>query len=146
MTRGVVLIKADKKLSEAAKKMRDLEVGSLIVESHDGVVLGVLTDRDIIVRAVAEDKDLSSTVVTEIMTPDPVSCRAEDSIERAAELFAKHKIRRLLIKDATGAVVGSVSLGDLIRNIFKVSTKSARGQRFRNRRSAARSVEQIPVH
>ncbi len=154
MTPAIIITKEDTTIAEAAKKMRELDVGALVVES-DSIVAGILTDRDIVTKAVAEDKDLFSTFVYEIMTPNPVMCSSEDSIETAAKLFAKHQIRRLLVKDPSGNVVGILSLGDLavktddpglLTDVFRRITESGRDEKFHMRRTDPEAIEQLGAH
>jgi CBS domain-containing protein len=99
-------------LAEAARLMREADVGALLV--MDGrEPAGIVTDRDIVVRAAAEGRDLASTTVSDVMSPAVVSCRDTDTAEAAARTMAVKQIRRLVVRDRTGDVVGVVSLGDV---------------------------------
>jgi len=112
MTRDVECAWPDDTLQEAALKMKALDVGPLPVCDSDRVV-GMLTDRDITIRAVAEGRDPKSTRVRDVMTPNVVSCSEDDPVEEAARLMQERQIRRLLVLDRNQRLVGIVSLGDL---------------------------------
>jgi CBS domain-containing protein len=112
MTEAPELVSADASAMEAAEKMRELDVGSLPV--CDGERLqGVLTDRDIAVRLVAEGLNASSTRVSEIMTPEVAYCFDDQTLEEAATLMEAEQIRRLPILNRDKRLVGMLSLGDL---------------------------------
>lgn len=112
MTRNVEMISPDRTLAEAAQRMRDLNIGFLPV-SLEGSLIGVLTDRDIAVRAVAEGLNPQDSSVGEIMTSDVVTCFQDQMVDSAIEVMNMHQIRRLIVVDHEGQVVGVVSLGDL---------------------------------
>jgi CBS domain-containing protein len=112
MTPEVVTVPPEALLVDAARLMRDSDIGPLPV-CEDGRLLGVLTDRDITVRAVASGKDPRSTRVAEVMTPEVVSCLESDDVRRAAEVMQSAQLRRLLVVSPDGRLAGIVSLGDL---------------------------------
>lgn len=112
MTRDVEVVRPDATLREAAKKMRSFDVGLLPVVEGARVV-GMLTDRDIAVRAVAEGRDPNSTLAREVMTTDVVYCDPDEDVRQAAKLMSEKQIRRLLLLDRERRLVGIVSLGDL---------------------------------
>lgn len=98
-------------LAEAAQLMRDGDIGDVIVQ--DGPQLrGIVTDRDIVVRAVAEDETPSGVTVAEICSADMYTVAPEDSIDRAVQMMREHAVRRLPVTQ-DGQAVGIVSLGDL---------------------------------
>ena len=99
-------------LTEAAKKMRILDIGMLPVCENDRLI-GTVTDRDITVRAVAEGLDPKIVKVREMMTQEVVYCFENRSVEEAARLMEEKKIRRLPVLDAQKHLVGIVSIGDL---------------------------------
>ena len=112
MTRDVSVIGPDATVHEATTTMKRLNIGFLPV--CDGRRLrGVLTDRDIVVRALAEGRDAQQTPAREVMSPELIYAFDDDSVERAAELMKRHQIRRLPIVDRAMNLVGVVSLGDL---------------------------------
>lgn len=112
MTRGVEVVPPDTMLKEAAEKMRKLDVGPLPVCDGERL-LGMLTDRDITVRAVAEGCNPTTTKVREVMTPDIIYCFEDQDVREAARLMENHQIRRLPILSREKRLVGIVSLGDL---------------------------------
>jgi len=99
-------------IQEAAQQMRDGDYGVLPVVDGDNL-LGVITDRDIVVRAVAEDRS-ADTPIREVMTEGVISANEDDSVEDAAQIMSEHQIRRLPIVDADNRLVGIVSIGDFV--------------------------------
>ena len=112
MTRGVREISPDTPLREAARHMKDLNVGVLPVCDGSKIV-GMLTDRDIAVRGVAEGCDPDSTRASELMSPGVIYCYEDEDVREAARLMEEKQIRRLLVMDRGHQAVGIVSLGDL---------------------------------
>jgi CBS domain-containing protein len=112
MTRNVEAISSDSSLVEAANKMARLDIGFLPVLDGDGIS-GVVTDRDIVVRAIATGRDASSTKVSEILTGSAEILSEDQEAQDAAKLMKDKQIRRVLVADDSGAYVGVVSLGDL---------------------------------
>ena len=112
MSRAVEFITPDETLQHAASKMRDLGVGPLPVFENAGVV-GMLTDRDIAIRAVAEGRDPRKTRVREVMSGDLICCYEDQDVEVAAHLMRDQQIRRVLVVDRDKHLVGIVSLADL---------------------------------
>jgi len=112
MTPGVEVVHPETTLQEAAETMRRLDVGPLPVCDGDRLV-GMLTDRDITVRAVAEGCDPTTTPVREAMTPEIIHCFEDQDVQEAARLMAQYQIRRLPILNRNKRLVGMVSLGDL---------------------------------
>jgi CBS domain-containing protein len=113
MTGGIETIAPQATLAEAAKKMASQDIGSLPVCAERRRVVGIITDRDITVRAVARGMDPNSTRVEEVMTRDVLSCSAEAEVEQACELMEKRQVRRLLVTGHDDTPVGIVSLGDI---------------------------------
>jgi len=99
----------------AARKMRDNGVGFLPVCGPHSQVLGTITDRDLAIRACAEDRPASQTAVGDVMTKEVVSCSPTDDIDRARTLMSKHFKSRMLCIDETNKLVGVISLSDLIQ-------------------------------
>jgi CBS domain-containing protein len=112
MTADVEAVRPDSPLMDAGKRMRDLDVGLMPV--FDGTQLvGMLTDRDITIRAVAQGRDPRTTPVSEAMTADLIFCYDDQDVSEAAQMMQQKQIRRLLVLDRTMHLVGIVSLGDL---------------------------------
>jgi CBS domain-containing protein len=97
----------------AARKMRDLDVGVLTVKSQGNILAGMLTDRDIVIRGIAQELDPEKTLVSDIMTSGVFSCSANQTTEDAAAVMADAKVRRLVVVDEEDGVVGIISLGDV---------------------------------
>ena len=112
MTEYVEVITLEKSIQEAAKQMRSLDVGVLPVCNGDRLV-GMLTDRDLTIRVVADGRDPKSTTVEEVMTRQVVYCFEDQDIEEAERVMEKHQIRRLPVLNRDKRIVGIVSLGDL---------------------------------
>jgi CBS domain-containing protein len=112
MTRNVQCVSPDASLQEAACKMKDLDVGPLPVCDHDRLT-GLLTDRDIAVRGVAEGRDPKNTKVCDVMTPGVVFCFEDDDVQEAARIMEEKQVRRLVVLNPDKRLAGIVSLGDL---------------------------------
>ena len=112
MTRDVEIIAPEATLQDAAKKMKALNVG-LIPVCDGNRITGMLTDRDITVRATAEGRSPTKTKVCEVMSQDVAYCFDDQSIEQAVRLMELKQIRRLPIMSRDERLVGIVSLGDL---------------------------------
>ena len=113
MTGGIETIRPQATLAEAAKKMASQDIGSLPVCADRRRVVGIITDRDITVRAVARGMDPNQTRVEEVMTRDVLSCRSDSEVEDACQLMEKRQVRRLLVTADDDTPVGIVSLGDI---------------------------------
>lgn len=111
MTPGVVAVRPDASLVEAAQLMRAQDIGDVVVADGQRIV-GVLTDRDITVRAVAEGVDPLTVSARSVCTPDPVMVAPDDPVEAAVALMRTHAVRRLPVVE-NGLPVGVVTLGDL---------------------------------
>jgi len=112
MTRGVKTIRPEGTVQEAARIMKDLDVGPLpVCDGHR--IVGMVTDRDITIRSTAEGKDPKAQSVSEVMTGDAVACRQDDDVSEAARLMNERQVRRLLVLDDDNRLVGIVSLGDV---------------------------------
>ena len=111
MTPNVERIHANVSLQEAAQKMKTLDVGLLPVYDGDRLV-GMLSDRDITVRATAEGRDPTKISVNEVMTPEVVYCFEDQTVEEAAKIMEDKQIRRLIVLNRDKRLVGIASLGD----------------------------------
>lgn len=111
MSNHVAYLNPDANLVEAAQLMQKHDVGVLPVCQGENVV-GIVTDRDIVVRNIAHGKDPQSTPVKQVMTSDVRMISPEMELEQAAEIMADHQIRRLPVVEHN-RIVGMVSLGDL---------------------------------
>jgi CBS domain-containing protein len=117
MTRDVEFIQPNDSLQLAARKMRDRDIGFLPVYEGDELV-GVVTDRDIVVRAMASDLNPDAIVGRELVTSPVVYCFEDQNVEEAARLMRDNEIRRLVVLDRkNNQLVGVISLGDLARTV-----------------------------
>ena len=99
-------------IREAARIMRDADIGDVIVVRSDGSVCGIITDRDLVVRAVAEGADANTAPVSDVCMHSVVSISSGDPVDQALPLMREHNIRRLPVIDDS-RLVGIVTLGDL---------------------------------
>ena len=111
MTENLVTLPGSAPLADAARRMREADIGDVIVMA-DGDMCGVVTDRDIVVRGIAEGKDPQSATLDEICSHDVVTIGPDDSIDQAVQLMRQRAIRRLPVVEG-GRPVGMVSIGDL---------------------------------
>jgi CBS domain-containing protein len=112
MTRDVHVIGPETSLRHAAQKMKSWDVGSLPVCQNEKLI-GLITDRDITVRAVAAGKSPDACPVSDAMSGDLIYCYEDEDVERAVKLMEEKQIRRLPVMDRNDRLVGVVSLGDL---------------------------------
>ncbi len=112
MTQDVRIASPDDTLQMAAQMMKDCDFGILPIEENDQLV-GMLSDRDITIRAVAEGFDPDKHQVREIMTKNVQYIFQDQSIEEAAQMMSDLKVRRLPVVDSKEHLVGIISLGDL---------------------------------
>ncbi len=99
-------------LQQAAEKMRDFDIGSIPVCDGNHLI-GMVTDRDITIRAAANGDDPTIAIVSEVMTPDVVCCYENQTAEEAAALMQEHQIRRLFVLNEKDELIGITSLGEL---------------------------------
>jgi CBS domain-containing protein len=116
MTSQVVTLPSDTTLTEAARTMREQDIGDIVVSDGENLA-GLVTDRDIVVRAVADKRDPEGTTIGEIVTRDLVTVRPDDTVQSAALLMRDHAVRRVLVTDEAKGLVGIVSIGDLAEEI-----------------------------
>jgi CBS domain-containing protein len=112
MSTELVTVTPGTPAGEAARLMRDHDVGFLPVCQSDGSVVGVVTDRDLVLRILADDREVS-TPVEEIMTEDVAQCHAADDLEECERLMRANQVTRMLVLGDQEDLVGIVSLADL---------------------------------
>ncbi len=111
MSTDLVMVESDTPIREAAQKMRDFDVGDVLV-TEDGTLRGIVTDRDIVVRCVAEDIDTTATEVGQLCSAKLVTLSPWDRTDDAVKLMKQRAVRRIPVVDGLRPV-GIVSLGDL---------------------------------
>jgi len=117
MTGGAECVGENETLQEAAGKMAQLDVGALPICGEDNRLKGMLTDRDIVVKAIAQGRDVTSTTAGELADQsEVVTIGADDSVEEALQTMKDHKVRRLPVIDGHD-LIGVVSQGDLAKAI-----------------------------
>ena len=121
MTSGAECAGIDDTLVDAARKMRDLDVGALPICGEDNRLKGVVTDRDIVIRCVADGRDPSTVKVSELAEGKPVTIGADDSAEEALKTMQEHGVRRLPVIDGHD-LVGMLSQADIAVNLRDAET------------------------
>jgi len=112
MTKNVITAQPNTTVTDAAKIMQAHNVGAIPVCDQNKKVLGIITDRDIVVRSIANNGDPKTTTIDGLMTKEVVTAEPDMDAEEAARLMARHKIRRLPVVQ-NGRLVGIVAIGDL---------------------------------
>ena len=113
MCSEVTCVKPGEKLNNVAKLMCNNHIGCVPVCDDNNCICGLVTDRDIILRAVACDKDVKNTTVSDIMTTNICTCTENDEITQAQNKMSNYQIRRLPVCDSNNHIVGILTLGDL---------------------------------
>lgn len=112
MTSEPATVRTDESALDAALAMSKGDFGSLVVVNDEGKVRGIVTDRDIVVRGVAEGKDPAATRISEVFTTEPTTLAPDDSLDDAVDALRESHVRRLPVVE-DDKVVGIVSIGDL---------------------------------
>jgi CBS domain-containing protein len=126
MTRGARVIGPGVTILEAAGVMRTENVGALPV-GENGALVGVVTDRDIVMRGVAEGGAPRNTTVQQVMSGNVYYCFADDDIKEAARIMAEHQVRRLPVLDRDDHLVGMLALADLGRLVGEAGKNALEG-------------------
>ncbi len=116
MCQDVCFVKPDCNVYDAARIMNENHVGCIPVCDDQKYLVGVITDRDIVLRSVACDKNAKQTPVSEIMTTNVCTCGCEEDITTAQNAMAQNQIRRIPVVDDQNKMVGILTLGDLAHN------------------------------
>ena len=116
MSGGAECVGENESVVDAAKKMAEFDVGALPICGEDNRLKGMLTDRDIAVKVLAQDKDPGSTKAGELGEGKPVTIGADDSVDEALSTMKEHKVRRLPVIDGHD-LIGIVSQGDLATEV-----------------------------
>jgi len=111
MTTSVQSVSPDTDLVMIARRMKELNVGSLPVVEQDRLI-GIITDRDIVIRAVAEGKQVQNERARDYLTPNPTTISSDSSVQDASAIMGREQIRRLPVVDGD-RLVGFVSIGDI---------------------------------
>ena len=111
MTPDPVCLTETATVAEAARQMSDSDIGDVLIKDSRGL-RGMVTDRDIVVRAIAAGRDPNTTTVSEILTADPICASPDDDVNTAVDLMRRHALRRLPVCEGD-RLMGIVSIGDL---------------------------------
>lgn len=119
MTREPACCEPGDSIVRAASLMKQEDVGSLpVVDSHeDRKLIGIVTDRDLVVRVLAEGNQVDRATVRDAMSSDPSACRETDDVERAVQLMAERQVRRMPIVDGQGRLVGIIAQADVATRV-----------------------------
>src|SRR5437870_12663141 len=136
MTQRAEFVDPATSLMEAAQIMKNFNLGALPVGENDRLI-GMVTDRDIVVRAVAEERSAGNTTVRQVMSQGICYCFENDDAEGAAQVMAKHQVRRLPVLNRDKRLVGVIALADLGRSedeaaqgaLKDISQPSGKGRR-----------------
>ena len=124
MTQPVDTIDPSTTSREAARRMRDENIGALPVREN-GELIGMVTDRDIVARAVAENSLPSNTAVSAVMSQGIYYCFEDDSLEDAARIMAEHQVRRLPVLNRAQQLFGIIAIADIARSGDKEAEEEA---------------------
>jgi CBS domain-containing protein len=125
MTSNVECLAPEASLREVAQEMKSLDVGFIPVCENDRLI-GTITDRDIVIRAVAEGMDPETCKARDVMTREVVYAFEDEDVKDVAEKMREKNVRRILILDRSKRLVGVVSIGDVSKVEEKVSGKTLR--------------------
>jgi CBS domain-containing protein len=114
MTRQVTWVTPDAPLREVARRMRSEDIGSVPV-AHDDKLIGMVTDRDIVIRGLADEGDCSRLTARDVMSESLLYCFDDETVAAVLENMGENQVRRLPVVDRNKRLVGIVSLGDLSR-------------------------------
>jgi CBS domain-containing protein len=141
MTRRVATVHPATSVERAARLMDECDCGALPVVGDNGVLVGMVTDRDIAIRVVARGRDVRNAIVADCMTEHVFACFANESIAECMRQMARNQVRRVPIVDERGRLIGILAQGDLARH-------SARHPAADERRVVAQVVGEVsqPLH
>lgn len=114
----VLTIQPGEKVSAAVKIMAEKNIGAVLVMDGDTLV-GILSERDLVRKLLAEDKQVKETPVSAVMTKNPYCTDADASIDSCIALMSKHRFRHLPVLDANKKLIGMVSMGDLVKTTIE---------------------------
>src|SRR5919109_2967298 len=126
MTRNVELTNPNTTVRDVARKMRADNIGALPVGENDRLV-GMVTDRDILMRTVAEERAPGNTSVREVMSEKVYYCFEDEDVDKAAQIMAEHQVRRLPVLNRDKRLVGVVALADLGRRDTEAAKTALEG-------------------
>ena len=120
MSNEVIFVRPDCSAEECAKLMGENHIGCIPVCDNSNKVVGIVTDRDILLRSIVCDKNIKETPVSDIMTCQVCSCNREGEMTKAQKTMSENQVRRLPVCDCNNKVVGILTIGDLAQNDTKL--------------------------
>lgn len=123
MCNDVCIVKPETTINEVAKLMSEYHIGCIPVCDNNNCICGIITDRDILLRAVACEKDTKNCPVSDIMTTNVCTCKEDDEMKNAENKMSEYQIRRLPVCDTNDKVIGILTIGDLAHNTNKLGTE-----------------------
>ena len=119
MTPDPVSCEASDPIRSVGRTMKEHDVGAVpVVDSRATKrLVGIVTDRDVVVNVVAEDRPLDKAMVSDAMTSNPAACRADDDVEQALALMAERQVRRMPVVDASGRLAGIIAQADIATRV-----------------------------
>jgi CBS domain-containing protein len=126
MSREAKIIDPNTSIREVALQMRTDNIGALPVGENDRLI-GMITDRDIVVRAVADERPAGKTTVRDVMSNRVFYCFDDDDVGQAARTMAEHQVRRLPVLNRSKRLVGMVAMADLGRKAFEAGITALKG-------------------
>lgn len=127
MSKPVIAVAPQDTIARAAALMREHDIGALAVVDGRRAV-GIVTDRDLVTRVLPEFPAAGNPAVADAMSPDPIACHEEQTAEQAAAIMGDEQIRRLLVVDRAGQLVGIISVGDIAENVSEELAGQALGE------------------
>lgn len=118
MHKGATCVEPTTSIREIAKRMRDADIGAIPVKAN-GQLVGIVTDRDLACRALADSDVVTTMTAKDVMTSDVVCCSADDDVEIAIDVMEAKQIRRLPVTDSHRNMIGMLSLGDISHKVSK---------------------------
>jgi CBS domain-containing protein len=119
MHKGVTCLESTAPIGEIARYMRDADIGAIPIKERGGQVVGMVTDRDITCRAVANGGDVTKMTAKDVMTKNVVCCSPEDDLQTAIKLMESKQIRRLPVMDSQRKMISILSLGDISHKVSR---------------------------
>ena len=123
MCTDVCCVKPETTIHDVAKLMSQNHIGSIPVCDTDNCLCGIVTDRDIILRSIACDKDVKTTPVSDIMSTNVCTCEEDEDMANAENKMGTNKVRRLPVCDSNKKVIGILTLGDIAQNRAKLDDR-----------------------
>lgn len=118
MHKGIQFVDQNAPVKDIAKQMRDFDIGAIPVVAA-GQIVGMITDRDLTCRVLADGADLSRVTAKDVMTKSAFCCSPDDDVKAAIETMEKKQIRRLAVTDERQTLLGMLSLGDISSKLSK---------------------------